>query len=149
MSQNIYTRCSFFKNAGLLSLGMSLPALLKSADTATAQTVNEQSIEIHRGTKVTVLISVFTVEPENEQKLIALFEEGIAVIFSKQHGYISSSIHKGNDAKRLVLYGQWESEENIDAFRKQPEVGQYLKKIKELATFDSIICNDIPFIHHK
>jgi hypothetical protein len=30
-------------------------------------------IEIHAGNKIAVLISVFNVEPENEQKLIELF----------------------------------------------------------------------------
>jgi len=106
-------------------------------------------IEIQPGTKVTVLISVFTVQPESEQKLIELFEEGTLAIFSKQPGYISSNIHRGIDAKRLVLYGQWESQEYIETFRKKPEIGQYFQKVKELATFESIVCNDIPFVHHK
>ncbi|MDB5109969.1 MAG: hypothetical protein JWR67_1083, partial [Mucilaginibacter sp.] len=52
------------------------------------------------------------------------------------------------DAKRLVLYGQWESQQYIDAFRKKPEIGQYFQKVKELATFESIVCNDVPFVHH-
>jgi quinol monooxygenase YgiN len=105
-------------------------------------------IEIHAGNKIAVLIGVFNVEPENEQKLIELFEKGTTAIFSKQPGYISSSIHRGNDSKRLVLYGQWESQQSIDAFRKKPEIGQYFQKVKALATFESIVCNDVPFVHH-
>jgi len=149
ISQMNYNRRSFFKNAGLLSLGISIPALVKPAEVTRAQYVNDQVIEIRTGNQVAVLISVFHVEPENEQKLIALFEEGTAMIFSKQPGYISSSIHKASDSKQLVLYGQWENKQHIDAFRKRPDVGEYFKKIKELATFESIVCNDIPFVHHK
>jgi quinol monooxygenase YgiN len=146
--QSDQSRRIFFKNAGALSLSISAPGLagrLSKGVGAAADPI----IEIHTGSKVTVLISVFTVQPENEQRLIELFEEGTLSIFSKQPGYISSSIHKGNDAKRLVLYGQWESQEYIETFRKKPEIGQYFQKVKELATFESIVCNDVPFVNHK
>jgi quinol monooxygenase YgiN len=143
-----HTRRNFFKTAGLLSLGISLPSLA-GQHPATAYDVDESTIEIHTGDKITVLISVFTVQPENEQKLIELIEEGTSSLFSKQPGYISASIHKGADSKRLVLYGQWESPQYIDAFRKKPEIGEYIQKVKELATFETIVCNDVPFVHHK
>jgi quinol monooxygenase YgiN len=146
MDQN---RRNFFRNAGLLSLSISLPALLNAGDRTRSHHLSDQIIEIRTGSTITVLISVFKVEPENEKKLIELFEEGTTLIFSKQPGYISSSIHKGNDSKRLVLYGQWDNEQSIEAFRKKPEVAPYFQKIKELATFESIVCNDVAFVHHK
>jgi quinol monooxygenase YgiN len=142
-----HNRRSFLRNASLLSLSLSLPRLVEEHP-KTAPDVNDPIIEIHTGSKIAVLISVFSVQPENEQKLIELFEEGTSSLFSKQPGYISSSIHRGNDSKRLVLYGQWESQQYIDAFRKKPEIGQYFQKVKELATFESIVCNDVPFVHH-
>jgi quinol monooxygenase YgiN len=148
IKQTDHNRRSFFKNAGLLSLSFSLPVLVKGENRQTTHGLSDPVIEIHTGNKIAVLISVFSVEPQNEQKLIELFEEGTSEIFSKQPGYISSSIHKGNDAKRLVLYGQWESQQYIDAFRKKPEIGQYFQKVKDLATFESIVCNDVPFVHH-
>lgn len=141
-------RRSFFKNAGLLSFSILLPGLT-GQHSETESDVSDPVIEIHTGNKIAVLISVFTVQPENQQKLIQLFEEGTSSLFSKQPGYISSSIHIGNDAKRLVLYGQWESQQYIDAFRQKPEIGQYFQKVKALATFESIVCNDVPFVHHK
>jgi quinol monooxygenase YgiN len=146
--QSDHDRRAFFKNAAVLSLSMAVPGPVVERPKR-AGDADYATIEIHTGNKMTVLISVFTVEPENEQKLIELFEEGTLSLFSKQPGYISSSIHRGSDAKRLVLYGQWESPQYIDAFRKKPEIGQYFQKVKELATFESIVCNDIPFVHHK
>jgi len=148
IKQNDYNRRSFVKNAGLFSLIMSLPMLAKTKPFTTVPDVNDQIIEIHTGNKIAVLINVFRVEPENKQKLIELFEQGTSDIFSKQPGYISFSIHKGDDDKRLVLYGQWEGRQYIDAFRKKPEIGEYFQKVKELGTFESIICNDVPFVHH-
>ena len=135
-------RRGFLKSAGLLSLGISLPGLevRKAAD---------QTIEIHPGNKLTVLVTIFSVQPDNEQKLVDLIEEGTSNLFSKQPGYISCSIHRGSDAKHLVLYGQWESPQSIDAFRKVPEIGEYTKKILQLATFESVVCNDVPYVHHK
>lgn len=146
--QSDHTRRAFLKNAGALSLSLSVPGLAGQLSKGTGAAANPM-IEIRPGSKITVLISVFTVQPENEQKLIELFEEGTLSIFSRQPGYISSSIHRGIDAKRLVLYGQWESREYIETFRKKPEIGQYFQKVKELATFESVVCNDIPFVHHK
>ena len=135
-------RRGFLKSAGLLSLGISLPGLKvrKAAD---------QTIEIHTGNKLTVLVTIFSVQPDNEQKLVDLIEEGTSNLFSKQPGYISCSIHRGSDAKHLVLYGQWESPQSIDAFRKVPEIGEYTKKILQLAIFESVVCNDVPYVHHK
>jgi quinol monooxygenase YgiN len=143
-----HARRGFFKNAGLLSISLSLPILAKGLSRKTNVGYDNKVIEIHTGKKNAVLISLFTVEPENEQKLIDLFEQGTLALFSEQPGYISSSIHKGIDDKHLVLYGQWESEESIAAMRKKPEIGEYFRQIKEVATFESIVCNDVPFIHH-
>lgn len=123
--------------------------LVKAGQKKFAAKSADEIIRIHTGNKIAVLITIFHMLPENEEKLIELFEEGTINIFSKQPGYISSSIHREKEAKRLVLYGQWETSEDIDAFRKKPEVGQYFQKVKMLATFESIVCNDIPFAHHK
>jgi len=146
-NQNYPDRRAFIRNAGALSLSITVPGLAGRLSKVAGAA--EPIIEIQTGNKITVLVSVFTVQPENAQKLIELFEEGTLSIFSKQPGYISSSIHRGIDAKRLVLYGQWESQEYIETFRKKPEIGQYFQKVKELATFESIVCNDVPFVHHK
>lgn len=144
-----HNRRHFFKNTGLLSLSIALPILVDGEQRKTTDIVNDAVIEIRTGNKVKVLISVFNVEPENEQKLIKLFEQGTIDLFSKQPGYISSSIHKGNDSKRLVLYGQWQSQQYIEAFRKKTDIGQYFQKVRELATFESIVCNEVLFVHHK
>lgn len=143
-----HNRRGFLKNAGLFSLSFSLPGLADKHRKITGAAA-DSVIEIHTGNKITVLINVFTLQPENEQKLIELLEEGTLSIFSKQPGFISESINRGSDSKRLVLYGQWEGPQYIDAFRQKPEVRQYGQKIMELATFESIICNDVPFVHHK
>jgi hypothetical protein len=78
-----HNRRIFFKTAGLLSLSISLPMLVKAEHAKTICGVSDPVIQIHTGNKIAVLISVFSVEPENAQKLIELFEEGTSVLFSK------------------------------------------------------------------
>jgi len=116
LRQNDHNRRSFLRTAGLLSLSFSLPGF----STKTASNPANALIEIRPGKGVIVLVSVFTVPTENEEKLIGLIEEGTSTIFSKQPGFISESVHRSIDAKQLVLYGQWESIEHIEAFRKKP-----------------------------
>jgi quinol monooxygenase YgiN len=145
--QNEQNRRDFIRNAGLLSLSASLPGL--AARHPALAGAADSTIEIHPGKTVTVLITVFTVQPENEQYLIDLLRDGTSSIFCQLPGYISASVHCGSDDKRLVLYGQWESQEYIDAFRKNPVIVPYFQKIKALASFESIVCNDVPFVHHK
>ena len=142
------SRRVFFKTAGLLAVNFTWPELFRDKQNIKIDMIKDQIIEIHTGNKTAILISIFTVDAKNEQKLIDLFEEGTKALFSKQPGYISSSIHKGNDARRLVLYGQWESQQHIEAFRKVSEIGEYFLKVKSLATFESIVCNEVPFVHH-
>lgn len=146
LKQNGNDRRDFLKNAGLFSL-VSLSGLTGHRPKITGDA--DAVVEIHSGNKVAVMIGVFTVQPENEQKLIELFKEGTLSISSRQPGYISSSFHKGSDSKRVVLYEQWASPEHIVAFTKTPEAGPYFKKIGELATVEAIICDDVPFVYHK
>jgi quinol monooxygenase YgiN len=138
----------FLRNASIFSLILSIPVLL-AMYSKTKGAPDDETIVIHTGKKVVVLVNVFTVQPENEQKLVELLDEGTATIFSKQPGFISESIHRTSDGKRLVLYGQWEGQQYIDAFRKLPEIGPYFKKISELATVETVICNDVASIYHK
>lgn len=143
-----HNRRSFLRSAGMLSVSLPFLGFVGKHSKITGDAA-DPIIEIHTGNKVTVLVNVFTVLPENEQKLVDLLEEGTSSIFSKQPGFISESIHRTGDAKRLVLYGQWENQQYIDAFRKLPEVGQYFKKIVALATVETVVCNDVAFVHHK
>jgi quinol monooxygenase YgiN len=141
-------RSSFLRNAGIFSLILSIPVLAAMYPGTEGKT-GDETIVIQTGKKVVTLVNVFTVTPDNEQKLVDLLDEGTASIFSKQPGFISESIHRTGDAKRLVLYGQWEGQQYIDAFRKLPEIGPYFKKISELATVETVICNDVASIYHK
>ena len=95
---------------------------------------------------VVTLINVFLVEPGNQEKLNEVLKEGNEALFSKQPGYVSTSFHKSKDGRRVVNYGQWRSLHDIEAYRSKPEFGAYLKRVRQLAQFDSMVC-DVSYVH--
>ena len=63
---------------------------------------------------VTTLVNVFTVRPENQQRLVDVLAEA-AETMKTIHGYVSSNLHKSLDGKKVVNYVQWESAEDFEA----------------------------------
>ena len=106
----------------------------------------QPEITISPNRDVATLINVFVVEPDNQDKLIEVLKEGTEALFSKQPGYISASFHKSMDGRRVINYGQWRSPKDIDAFRSKPEIGEYFKRVRELAQFESMVC-DVSYVN--
>ena len=77
---------------------------------------------IRTGSDVTTLVNVFTVEPDNQQKLVHLLKEGTETFFSKQPGFISSSVHASKEGRRAINYSQWASAGDIENFRRDPHL---------------------------
>src|SRR5262245_53529018 len=104
--------------------GLASAAALVVAPRAQAQDRRHQmEVSIRPDNGIVTLINISTVEPENQDKLIGLLQEGTETVFSKQPGYISSSFHKSKDGRRVVTYAQWKSPRDIEAYRTKPEVG--------------------------
>jgi heme-degrading monooxygenase HmoA len=83
------------------------------------------------------LINVFTVEPENQQRLVDLLTEATEKTMKNIPGFISASIHKSADGVRVVNYAQWRSREDFAAMLKNPEARAHMVPISEIATFDA------------
>ena len=92
-------------------------------------------------------INIATVEPENQPKLVQLLREATDNMFSKMPGWISTSILKGKDGRRVFIYSQWRSAADIEAFRKDPNIARYLQDITALAKFEAVAC-DVIYAEH-
>ncbi len=103
-------------------------------------------IAIRADNEIVTLINVFVVEPDNQEKLMRLLEEGTETLFSRQPGYIAASFHRSRDGRRVVNYGQWRSAQDIEAFRGKPEIGEYFERVRELAQFESVVC-EVSYVH--
>jgi len=79
------------------------------------------------------LINVFTVEPENQQRLVDLLTEATKLAMKKQPGYISANIHKSLDGTRITNYAQWRSKDDFEVMLENPEAAKHMKEASQLA----------------
>jgi quinol monooxygenase YgiN len=102
---------------------------------------------IRIGGDVTTLVNVFTVEPDNQQKLVQVLKEGTETFFSKQPGFISSSVHASKEGRRAINYSQWASAGDIENFRRDPRFAPYIQRLAALAKAETILCEVVEVNH--
>jgi quinol monooxygenase YgiN len=91
---------------------------------------------ISKGRTPLTFINVFTVAPENQDKLIELLTEVTGQNVRHHHGFISASLHRSVDGKKVTMYAQWASVEDYEAMRRNPGPAPALEKALQIATFD-------------
>jgi heme-degrading monooxygenase HmoA len=94
-------------------------------------------VTIQAGNSVVTLINVFTVESENQQKLVDMLVEASEKVIKNVPGFISANIHKSADGVRVTNYAQWRSEEDYAAMLKDPKAVEHMKPVTEIAIFDA------------
>ncbi|HYV00299.1 MAG TPA: antibiotic biosynthesis monooxygenase family protein [Pyrinomonadaceae bacterium] len=94
-------------------------------------------VTISKGNQVVTLVNVFTVDPENQQRLVDMLVEATEQTMKGLVGFVSASIHKSLDGVRVANYAQWRSREDFEAMLKNPEATAHMKPIMELAKFDA------------
>lgn len=91
---------------------------------------------ISKGRTPLTLINVFTVTPEKQDELIALLTEVTSQNVRHHEGFISASLHRGLDGRKVTMYAQWVSVEAYEAMRQNPGPAPALEKALKMATFD-------------
>jgi len=82
-------------------------------------------------------INVFTVSPENQQRLIDLLTRATDVSVRYAKGFVSSALHRSLDGTKVTMYAQWQSMEDYQAMRGNPVASPYLTEALTIATFES------------
>lgn len=95
---------------------------------------------IHWGSEPLTLINVFTVEPGRQRELVALLERATAETMRTLDGFVSASIHRSLDGKRVINYAQWRDHAAFEAMRQTPAAQVHMKAAAALASFDPILC---------
>ena len=93
-------------------------------------------VTISKENSVVTLVNVFTVEPEDQQKLVDMLVGATEKTMKNIPGFVSANIHKSLDGKRVVNYAQWRSAEDFEAMVKAPEAQEHMKPIMEIAKAD-------------
>lgn len=97
---------------------------------------------IVKGSEVLTLVNVFTVDPEKQRQLVTLLTDATQLTMRHLPGFISASIHRGLDGRKVVNYAQWESMAAFEAMQKDHRAAPHMKAAAALAKFDPILCED-------
>ncbi|WP_426410130.1 antibiotic biosynthesis monooxygenase family protein [Bradyrhizobium ganzhouense] len=126
--------------AGVLLAAQSVPSYSQNRS-------SKMEATIRTGSDITTLVNVFTVEPDNQQKLVQLLKEGTDSFFSRQPGFISSSVHASKEGGRAINYSQWRSAGDIENFRKDPKFAPYIQRLAAIAKAETILCEVVEVNH--
>ena len=89
--------------------------------------------EIKANAGVVTQINVFTMLPENQQRIVEILTEANSSI-GEMPGWISASIHRSLDGTRVVNYVQYESREAWEAVVTKMRAGNQFGKMRDIAT---------------
>ena len=85
-------------------------------------------------------ITVVDSEPAKQTEVLSLMTER-ARFMSEQPGFVSISLHRSLDGRRIVNYIQWESRDLLEAAHKSPEFR------KEWGQFDRLSADIDPHLY--
>ena len=97
--------------------------------------------------KVTTLINILTVEPENQQKLIRLLRDNTESVVCRLDGWISTSFIAATDQRHVLIYSQWRDLAAVEAMQTNADMVPYFPRIAALAACDSL-AGDVVYNHH-
>lgn len=96
---------------------------------------------IEKGRNLLTLINVFTVDPTKQQKLVDVLVEATEQTMKQLPGFVSASIHKSFDGRRVVNYAQWRSHADFEAMTRNESARPHMEAAAQLAAFDPILCD--------
>jgi quinol monooxygenase YgiN len=90
-------------------------------------------VTIAKDNDVVTLINVFSVAPEDQQRLVDVLVNATQVVMSKQPGFVSASIHSSLDGRRVTNYAQWQSPEAFEAMLQNKEAAEHMGEAARIA----------------
>lgn len=91
---------------------------------------------ISKENKFLTLINVFTVDTAHQQRLIDLLRLATESSIKNITGFISASLHRGIDGRKVTMYAQWKSIEDYQNMLNNFIASPYLTQALEFAEFD-------------
>ena len=90
-------------------------------------------VTIAKDKDVVTLINVFSVAPENQQRLVDVLVDATQMVMRKQPGFISANIHRSLDGTRVTNYAQWRSKEAFEAMLRDREAAEHMGEAAKIA----------------
>lgn len=89
---------------------------------------------ISKDTSLVTVINKFSVEPENNKRLLELLDD-LRKVVEIQPGFISANVHKSFEGSRIVSYAQWKTKEAYQAVYTNSDAQPILNEIKKISKF--------------
>ncbi|MBO9203901.1 MULTISPECIES: antibiotic biosynthesis monooxygenase family protein [Niastella] len=83
-----------------------------------------------------ILINIFTVTPDNQQRLVDLLTKATKETVKSMDGFITSTLHRSIDGTKVTMYAQWESREKYEDMRRNATASPYLEEALSFAKFE-------------
>ena len=93
-------------------------------------------ITISAKANLITLINVFTVEPANQHRLVELLAEATESSVGPAPGFVSASLHRSMDGKKVTMYAQWRSIDDYQAMRRDPLALPFFQEALTIARFE-------------
>ena len=97
-------------------------------------------VTIDTDRKLTTLVNVFTVDPDKQAELADLLVRATDETMKNMPGFISASIHRSLDGRKVINYAQWRSPADFAALKENPEAQPHMKAAAALAKSEPIVC---------
>jgi heme-degrading monooxygenase HmoA len=89
---------------------------------------------ISQNTNLVTVINKFSVESENQKRLIKFLID-LKLVVEKLPGFISANVHGSLDGTRVVSYAQWNSKEDYQSVYTNSQAIPILNEIKKISKF--------------
>jgi heme-degrading monooxygenase HmoA len=86
---------------------------------------------IEKDNRTVTQITFIEVEPEKQPEALSLMTER-ARFMARQPGFISISLHRSLDGRRIVNYIQWQNRDLLQAAHKSPDFRKAWRKFDDL-----------------
>ncbi|KNB53415.1 antibiotic biosynthesis monooxygenase family protein [Streptomyces caatingaensis] len=87
------------------------------------------------------LVNVFTVEPENQQRLCDHLAQVTEDLIRHMPGFVSANFHLGHDGRHVVNYAQWRSEADFRAMHADPRLEEHFAFCRSVSQPRQISCD--------
>lgn len=103
---------------------------------------------IETGSGHLTLINVFTVDPQDQQRLVDLLSRATEEVVRHRDGFISANIHASTDGTRVTNYAQWRDEAALQAMLADPVAREHTGAAAEIATSFEPHLYTVVAVHH-
>ena len=82
------------------------------------------------------VINVFTVAPEDQQRLLDLLARATERSVADVPGFVAAALHRSLDGRKVTMYAQWQSIDHYERMRGRPDASSFLAEALNIATFE-------------